>query len=86
LPREIQNYLGQISGPLLDRTDLHVELPSMKFREITDGRSGETSAQIGEPGVAERRKHQQRFAFKSKITRNASKGGKELEVSLCFTA
>jgi magnesium chelatase family protein len=33
-PREIQNYLGRISGPLLDRIDLHVEVPAVKFREI----------------------------------------------------
>jgi predicted ATPase with chaperone activity len=34
-PREIQNYLGRISGPLLDRIDLHIEVPQVKFREIT---------------------------------------------------
>jgi len=32
-PREIQNYLGRISGPLLDRIDLHVEAPPVKFRD-----------------------------------------------------
>src|SRR5204862_2512902 len=47
-PREIQNYLGRISGPLLDRIDLHVEVPQVKFREITAERTGETSAQIRE--------------------------------------
>jgi magnesium chelatase family protein len=45
-PREIQNYLGRISGPLLDRIDLHVEVPQVKFREISGDRIGETSAQI----------------------------------------
>ena len=34
-PREIQNYLNRISGPLLDRIDIHVEVPAVKFREIT---------------------------------------------------
>ena len=43
-PREIQNYLGRISGPLLDRIDLHVEVPPVKFREITGERTGEASA------------------------------------------
>ena len=32
-PREIQNYLGRISGPLLDRIDLHLEVPQVKFHE-----------------------------------------------------
>ena len=39
-PREIQNYLGRISGPLLDRIDLHIEVPPVKFREITSERDG----------------------------------------------
>jgi hypothetical protein len=47
-PREIQNYLGRISGPLLDRIDLHIEVPPVKFREISGERSGETSAHIRE--------------------------------------
>ena len=47
-PREIQNYLGRISGPLLDRIDLHVEVPQVKFREISSERTGEDSATIRE--------------------------------------
>jgi magnesium chelatase family protein len=47
-PREIQNYLGRISAPLLDRIDLHVEVPAVKLREITAERTGEASAQIRE--------------------------------------
>jgi len=59
--------------PLLDRIDLHVEVPAVKFREITAERTGETSAQIRERVVAARRKHgQQRFAAKAKITCNAA--------------
>src|SRR5216117_3751458 len=45
-PREIQNYLGRVSGPLLDRIDIHIEVPSVKFREITSQGSGEASAPI----------------------------------------
>jgi predicted ATPase with chaperone activity len=37
-PREVQNYLERISGPLLDRIDLHVEVPQVKFREISGAR------------------------------------------------
>jgi magnesium chelatase family protein len=78
-PREIQNSLGRISGPLLDRIDLHVEVPAVKFREITAERTGETSAQIRERVVAARRKQQQRFAAKPKISCNARMGSKELK-------
>ena len=77
-PREIQNYLGRISGPLLDRIDLHVEVPMVKFREITDGRAGESSAQIRERVMAARAAQQKRFAQKPKITCNARMGSREL--------
>jgi magnesium chelatase family protein len=78
-PREIQNYLGRISGPLLDRVDLHVEVPQVKFREISGERTGETSAQIRERVVAARQIQQRRFVAKPKITCNARMGPKELK-------
>jgi magnesium chelatase family protein len=78
-PREIQNYLGRISGPLLDRVDLHVEVPPVKFREISGDRTGETSAEIRERVVAARRRQQAHFAHKPKITCNARMGPKELK-------
>ena len=40
-PREIRNYLGCISGPLLDRIDLHIEVPPVKFQEFSAERTGE---------------------------------------------
>ena len=39
-PREIQNYLGRVSGPLLDRIDLHIEVPPVKFREMSNAQPG----------------------------------------------
>ena len=78
-PREIQNYLGRISGPLLDRIDLHVEVPQVKFREISDGKPGETSAQIRERVVAARKIQTARFAEKPKVTCNARMGSRELK-------
>src|SRR5437588_178307 len=78
-PREIQNYLGRISGPLLDRIDLHVEVPTVKFQEISSDRTGETSTQIRERVVTARRIQQERFASKPRITCNARMGTKELK-------
>ena len=78
-PREIQNYLGRISGPLLDRIDLHVEVPQVKFREIAGDRTGETSAQIRDRVVAARRRQHERFKLKPKITCNARMGPRELK-------
>jgi magnesium chelatase family protein len=78
-PREIQNYLGRISGPLLDRIDLHVEVPPVKFREISGDKTGETSAQIRERVIVARQIQQKRFAHKPRITCNARIGPKELK-------
>lgn len=78
-PREIQNYLGRISGPLLDRIDLHIEVPPVKFREISSERTGETSAQIRERVMAARKIQQARFGPKSRVTCNARMGSKELK-------
>ena len=78
-PREIQNYLGRVSGPLLDRIDLHVEVPQVKFREISGERTGETSAQIRQRVVNARQRQHARFKRKPKITCNARMGPKELK-------
>jgi len=78
-PREIQSYLGRISGPLLDRIDLHIEVPAVKFREISSEQNGESSAQIRERVVAARKRQQERFKAKPKITCNARMGSRELK-------
>ena len=78
-PREIQNYLGKISGPLLDRIDLHIEVPQVKFREMSAAAPGETSAQIRERVIAARKLQHQRFADKRRITCNARMGARELK-------
>ena len=78
-PREIQSYLGRVSGPLLDRIDLHVEVPQVKFREISSDSAGEPSVQIRERVMAARKRQHTRFAHKRKITCNALMGPKELK-------
>jgi len=77
-PREIQNYLGRISGPLLDRIDLHVEVPQVKFREMSEQRPGEASAEIRGRVIAARGRQQERFAG-TRITCNARMGTRELK-------
>ena len=76
-PREIQNYLGRISGPLLDRIDLHVEVPQVKFREMSEEKPGESSAQIRERVICSRKRQQKRFG--KNVTCNARMGSRELK-------
>ena len=45
-PNKIHNYLGKISGPLLDRIDIHLEIPSVNYQELSSQASGESSGQI----------------------------------------
>src|SRR5256714_3769684 len=82
-PREIAHYLGRIAGPLLDRIDLHIEVPPVKFREISSDQTGEKSAQIRERVIAARKRQQQRFKDKPKITCNARMGTREIK-SYCL--
>jgi magnesium chelatase family protein len=78
-PREIQNYLGRISGPLLDRIDLHVEVPAVPFREITAGRTGEASATVRHRVIAARQRQQERFRHRSRVTCNARMTTRDLK-------
>jgi magnesium chelatase family protein len=45
-PAQIQHYLGKISGPLLDRIDIHVEVPAVPFKELRGETVAESSAEI----------------------------------------
>lgn len=47
-PRQVQQYLGRLSGPLLDRIDIHIEVSSVKYGEIETARAGENSRTIRE--------------------------------------
>ena len=60
-PAQIQRYRARISGPLLDRIDLHVEAPALSITELRDEKSGETSAAIRQRVQTARRRQLARF-------------------------
>jgi len=78
-PREIERYLSRVSGPLLDRIDIHVEVPAVKFREMSSALPGESSEMIRERVIRARIVQQARFSHKPKITCNARMGTRELK-------
>ena len=53
-PGTIQRYLGRISGPLLDRIDIHIEVPAVPYKELRSGASAETSAEMRQRVAAAR--------------------------------
>jgi len=63
----IQRYLSKISGPLLDRIDLHVEVPAVPYKEMRAGPEGESSASIRERVLKARAIQQARGFYNSQI-------------------
>jgi magnesium chelatase family protein len=61
-PREIASYLGRVSGPLLDRIDLHVEVPAVRFADLSRAQPGEASAVVRQRVLAARHVQRARFA------------------------
>ncbi|MCK5850792.1 MAG: YifB family Mg chelatase-like AAA ATPase [Kiritimatiellae bacterium] len=62
--RDVHNYRNKISGPLLDRIDIHIEVPSIKYQELSSLEKGESSGRIRERAVAARKIQWERFKGK----------------------
>ena len=58
---QIQRYRARVSGPLLDRIDLHVEVPAVPFRDLAADERGEESAAIRERVIAARMRQMERY-------------------------
>jgi len=67
----VQRYLNKISGPLLDRIDLHVEVTPVKFDEMTSNRKSESSGLIRERVILGRAQQVERFKEYPEIYCNA---------------
>ncbi len=76
-PNAIRRYRNRISGPLLDRIDIHVEVPGLKYREMAGRHSGEESAAVASRVARARRKQKERFAGSRRpVFANAQMGPK----------
>jgi magnesium chelatase family protein len=60
-PPMIQRYVAKISGPLLDRIDIHIEVPAVQYKELRGGAAAEGSAQIRSRVMAARERQRDRF-------------------------
>lgn len=57
----IQRYVAKISGPLLDRIDIHIEVPAVQYKELRGGVAAEGSAEIRDRVMSARERQRQRF-------------------------
>lgn len=77
-PAEIQRYLGKISGPLLDRIDIHIEVTPVPFEKLSEERRGESSEEIRKRVTQARAIQTERFKAYEQIYHNAQMGVKQI--------
>ncbi|MDQ3388637.1 MAG: YifB family Mg chelatase-like AAA ATPase [Gemmatimonadota bacterium] len=77
-PVAVERYLSRVSGPLLDRIDLHVEVPTVRYRELSDRRHAEPSEAIRERVARARELQRLRFDGRPGVYANAHMGAREV--------
>jgi len=78
-PRQILKYRSKISGPLLDRIDIHIEVPSMGYEELAALDKGEPSREVQKRTTAARNRQRERFSGNVRIHCNADMGAKQMQ-------
>ncbi|HSJ11284.1 MAG TPA: YifB family Mg chelatase-like AAA ATPase [Gillisia sp.] len=77
-PAEMQRYLSKISGPLLDRIDIHIEVTPVPFEKLSEERKGESSVEIRKRVTSARQLQTERFREFDNIHYNAQMGVKQI--------
>ncbi|MEY2538369.1 MAG: magnesium chelatase family protein [Verrucomicrobiota bacterium] len=78
-PVQVQRYRQRISGPLLDRIDLHIEVPAVEYRDVASDRIEESSSAIRERISHTRQRQQERFSKDKRTNCNARMTTKHLK-------
>ena len=78
-PAQVERYRSRISGPLLDRIDIHVEAPAVQYRELSSNEPAEASSAIRERVVDARARQRNRFATGKKTNCNARMGHSQIK-------
>ncbi len=76
---QVQRYRQRISGPLLDRIDLHIEVPAVEYRDISSTREEEASATICDRVGKARERQRARFHSDRRINCNARMGTRQIK-------
>ncbi len=77
-PAEMQRYLGKISGPLLDRIDIHIEVTPVPFEKLSEDRKGEGSVEIRKRVTEARELQTKRFEALENVHYNAQMNTKQI--------
>ncbi|WP_289062999.1 YifB family Mg chelatase-like AAA ATPase [uncultured Zobellia sp.] len=77
-PAEMQRYLSKISGPLLDRIDIHIEVTPVPFDKLSEDRKGESSVEIRKRVTAAREVQTKRFVDLPNVHYNAQMNTKQI--------
>ena len=77
-PPQVQRYLSRLSGPLIDRIDIHVDVPAVRYKELSSSACSETSAQIRERVEKARQFQRERFRDAPHLFCNARMNSKEI--------
>ncbi len=72
-PPMIQRYVSKVSGPLLDRIDIHIEVPAVQYKELRGGAASEGSAEIRDRVLAARERQHARFGAGNERTNGSAK-------------
>jgi len=78
-PGVVQKYLNKVSGPLLDRIDIHIEVTPVSYDELSDKKKGEESSGIRERVIQARKVQEERYAERNDIHCNAQMDSKLLK-------
>ncbi len=73
-PPMIQRYVSKVSGPLLDRIDIHIEVPAVQYKELRQGSAAEGSAEIRSRVLSARERQYERFSRADAATVPAKRG------------
>jgi magnesium chelatase family protein len=69
----IQRYVSKVSGPLLDRIDIHIEVPAVQYKELRGNSAAEGSAEIRKRVIAARQRQHERFAAAAERIKGTTK-------------
>jgi len=84
-PPMIQRYVSKVSGPLLDRIDIHIEVPAVQYKELRGGVSAEGSAEIRVRVLAARERQHTRFAGATHSDQARTKGSSRAHAKPIFS-